>query len=262
MDYAMHRFDAMATVLRTAATWRRAELAEIVFDNTKGLVQTGPFAGMSLERSATWGASDLATKWLGIYEQELHAPLDVARARTYGAAINVGCAEGYYAVGLARLMAGIPVYACDSSEPARRVTAANAQANGVGARVMVGGHCSAAQLADLAGHHRAMLCVIDCEGFELDLLPETPTVAALLHSDLLIECHERTHPGCTDTLKARFAASHDVLDIRQGGRDPNAFPFLRRLPDLERWILVEEGRGICMNWLWCSARARLAVGAD
>lgn len=84
-------------------------------------------------------------------------------------------------------------------------------------------------------------------------------MAALRHSDLLIECHERIHPGCTQMLRERLDASHDVTEIRQGGRDPNAFAFLRMLPDLERWILMEEGRPICMSWLWCSARARLAV---
>lgn len=258
----MHRFHALATVLRGAATWRRAELAEIVHDNTKGVVQTGPFAGMTLERNATWGASDLATKWLGTYEQELHPALHDASRRRYGAAVNVGCAEGFYVVGLARMFPGLPVYAFDSDEAAQSVTAANVRGNDVTARVRIAGFCSAEALAGLARQHGSLLCVIDCEGFELALLPAEPTVAALRHSDLLIECHERTHPGCTDTLRRRFADSHEVADIRQGGRDPSAFAFLRMLPDLERWILMEEGRAIAMNWLWCSARERLPASGD
>ena len=256
MDYAMHRFHAMASVLRNAATWRRAELAAIVHDNTRGTVQTGPFAGMRLLRDASWGASDLASKWLGLYEQDLHPALEEARGQSYDGVVNVGCAEGFYAIGLARLFAHIPIYAFDTDAGARRVVAANAQANEVADRLRIDGFCSADHLAQLAGTHRALLCVLDCEGFETQLLPATPTVAALRHSDLLIECHERTHPGGADTLRARLAASHDVTTFRQGARDPNAFVFLRMLPDLERWILMEEGRAISPTWLWCRARAR------
>ena len=50
-----------------------------------------------------------------------------------------GCAEGYYAVGMARLAPEITVYAYDIEERARIACADLAQRNGVADRVIVGG---------------------------------------------------------------------------------------------------------------------------
>jgi hypothetical protein len=52
-------------------------------------------------------------KLLGCYEQELHPALNRAIDTDYGVILNIGCAEGYYPVGLARVLPTAHVIAFD-----------------------------------------------------------------------------------------------------------------------------------------------------
>src|SRR5512140_2013789 len=62
-------------------------------------VLSGPFKGMRYGDFSYNSA--LIPKLLGTYEADLHNWVGEALATGYDAVINVGCAEGYYAVGFA-----------------------------------------------------------------------------------------------------------------------------------------------------------------
>ena len=66
---------------------------------TAGLVHAGPFAGMRyVDRSV---GSCFIPKLLGTYERELAPKIERICRRQPGLVVDVGAAEGYYAVGLA-----------------------------------------------------------------------------------------------------------------------------------------------------------------
>ncbi len=66
------------------------------------VVQGGPFAGMAyLHRSLD---GPLPPRLLGCYEAELHGALERILGTRYDTVVDIGCAEGYYAVGLALKM--------------------------------------------------------------------------------------------------------------------------------------------------------------
>ena len=111
--------------------------------------------------------------------------------------------------------------------------------------------CDPAALTALARAEGPLLVLIDCEGYELTLLGSDDTRSALRDSDLVIECHDRLVPGCTETLLEMLKDTHRVSVIRASGRDPNAFDFLADLHDSDRWQAVNENRPYRMNWLWC-----------
>ena len=71
--------------------------------------QSGPFAGMSCISEAI--CSSLVPKLLGSYESELHQVLNQILETDYQNVIDIGCAEGYYAVGLALRLPNARVYA-------------------------------------------------------------------------------------------------------------------------------------------------------
>ncbi|MDP6095842.1 MAG: hypothetical protein QGG67_07640 [Gammaproteobacteria bacterium] len=61
-------------------------------------------------------------KLLGCYEQELHHVANSIAETGYKNVVNIGCAEGYYAVGLTRLLPEeIKTYAYDINPEARRI---------------------------------------------------------------------------------------------------------------------------------------------
>jgi hypothetical protein len=68
-------------------------------------VESGPFAGMKYLPGFCEG---ILPKLLGSYEQELWPALHSIASLPIQAVINIGCAEGYYAVGLARLLPAPP----------------------------------------------------------------------------------------------------------------------------------------------------------
>ena len=78
--------------------------------------------------------------------------------------IDVGCAEGYYAVGLARMMPGVTVHAFDSQAKARAACAELAARNGVADRIVIGERFEPDGFEAFKG--RRCLVLVDIEGAE------------------------------------------------------------------------------------------------
>jgi len=239
----------------------REMITELIARQTNMTVQVGPFAGMRISPETSWGDGDSGPKLLGTYEQELHPHLVHATSRSYGAVVNIGCAEGYYAVGTARLFPGTKVFAFDCDPRALTVVRENARLNGLEDQVEVGGACTSEMLLQLAISHSPLLVICDCEGYEAQIFLEQNTQAqlreVLRHSDLIIECHDFINSLSTAVCFAMFGATHLIENVYGGGRNPNVFPFLSGLHEIERWIAVCENRPCLMNWLVCKSRQPL-----
>src|SRR5262249_2338225 len=124
-------------LLRALGKWRARVIANTYIHKHGTTVLGGPFAGMEYLAGTSEGA--LTPRLLGVYESELHPHLEAFAAADLDCVIDVGCAEGYYAVGLARMMPEVTVYAYDISEVARDACADLARRNGVQDRVVIGG---------------------------------------------------------------------------------------------------------------------------
>ena len=74
-------------------------LTHLVRQRTDCKVRLGPFAGMRYVSNSIGGA--YLPKLLGIYERELTQVMEAACARQPRLIVDIGAAEGYYAVGLA-----------------------------------------------------------------------------------------------------------------------------------------------------------------
>ena len=173
-------------------------------------------------------------------------------ARTpYTVVVDVGCAEGYYAVGLARALPQAQVYAFDIAREALRLCGAIADANGVSARVHVAGRCDAAALEPLLTGRP--LVVSDCEGYERELL-DLERAPGLRHADMLVELHDAGSPGLTPELIARFAPTHDVEIIDSGFRDGCDYDCLEFWPVERRHLAVSEFRPAGQQWAFMRAK--------
>src|SRR5262245_28171814 len=97
-------------------------------------VLAGPFKGMdvSVYKDPVWDDSNAPTVLVGSYEFELHDVMRKAIERKPDCVINAGCAEGYYAVGLARLLPQATIFAMDSNNEVLDACERNAWRNGVG----------------------------------------------------------------------------------------------------------------------------------
>jgi SAM-dependent methyltransferase len=235
--------------LRQLAKWRSIVLANTLAGRGVTTVAGGPFAGMSYAVQAAEGGR--APRLLGAYEASLHPVIEEVIARAYPQVLDIGCAEGYYAVGLALRMPNARVHARDTDPTARALCAVLAQANGVAGRVVVGGEVTHADLALCALDRTFVLC--DIEGGEGRLL-DLVLAPDLAEADILVEVHEGMQPGLLALLTGRFAATHRITRIDRSLRADLLPAWAEGLSDLDRLLLLWEWRAAPTPWLWLEHR--------
>ena len=218
-------------------------------------VRTGPFAGMWIPEEAPWDDGNSGAKLAGSYEFELHSALALAVARGVRAIVNVGCAEGYYAVGLAMIAPEVDVVACDLDRRSLALCLEGALRNGVAGRVSARLGCTtpvALAAVPAAPGHR--LYLLDCEGAELALL-DPVRCPALVRSDVIVECHDFMYSAISKVLGQRFMPTHAVFKINPDLQVPKMYPFLRGLPFGTQLLAIAEKRPMPSCWLACWANS-------
>lgn len=208
-------------------------------------VRGGPFTGMEYLPGLELNSNDLVTKLLGCYEAELHPAVSTWIASRYPHIVDVGCAEGYYAVGLARALPASAIWAFDSDPTARERCRELAEINGVSDRVAVEPDCTHERLERLPDDGVALL--VDCEGCEAALLD--PVAAPnLAHWAIVVELHEFLIADVADRVRRRFSSSHTIELIDQQGRDGVAVSELSSVRPRARRALLSERRPAAMRW--------------
>ncbi len=215
------------------------------FVATSGLeVVQGPFVGMhyipGLERTGA-----LVAKLLGAYERELHAAVHEIVEGSASHLVDVGSAEGYYAVGFARRMPATTVYAYDIDAGSREACARLAVLNDVGSRVVIRGACTPTDLADFP--QTGVVLLSDCEGYERTLL-DPDAAPVLRHWTILVELHDVVDASISRTIRSRFAGTHAIELISGETRNPDEYPELRSFSPRERTAVLNENRPELMTW--------------
>lgn len=231
--------------LRYLAKWRAEVLARTIEAKGGQAVVSGPFAGMNYAVRASEGTR--AARLLGAYEASLHPVIEAIIAKAPDLVIDIGSAEGYYAVGLARRLPAARILARDASAQAQALCAALATANGVADRVEIGGIFAHADFDICASRRAVVIC--DIEGAEADLL-DPARAPGLAQTDILVECHPAAAPGVTDSLKTRFAKTHRITELGRKIDDSGLPGWMEDLSDLDRLIALWEWRAGPTPWLW------------
>jgi SAM-dependent methyltransferase len=221
------------------------------------MVASGPFQGMHYVQESH--GSRLLPKLIGSYESCLHTIIAELAAMQPAVVVDVGCAEGYYAVGLARLLPNAVVFAFDTDPAAQDACRRLAVLNGVDRRVMVGGYCGHAALSALRLDGAALIC--DCEGYELELL-DPAVIPGLARAFILVELHDWLIPELSQTLYSRFAGTHNIDVIDEESPHPHCPTVLEGLDAADRLLALDEdrvfnGRRVPMQWAFLRPHANL-----
>ena len=237
--------------LRLLSKWRSLLIQNTILRQHGTVVMAGPLEGLDYLPRSSEGCH--VAKLLGCYEQPLQPFIEQAIETAYPLVLNIGCAEGYYAVGLARRMPATRVQAFDLDPQARRLCHELAEKNGVADRVRVGERFEPAHFADYGGQQVLVLC--DIEGAEKDLLD--PGIApALGGMDVIVESHECFSRGVTRLLVERFRSSHHITLVQDNGqrRLPRQPAWFNGLSHLDQLLATWEWRGGPTPWLVMKAR--------
>ncbi len=176
--------------------------------------------------------------------------------KKYTEIVDIGSAEGYYAVALGLKFPQARIFAFDANPAANQLCAEMARLNGVADRLALGGFCDEKILLGLELHDRALI-ISDCEGFEKELF--TPAAARFLaRHDLVIEVHDLLDREIATALRERFGPTHDILAIESIDDAKKvrtcSYPELDACDAATLLFLLSEGRYATMEWLYLTPK--------
>ncbi len=215
----------------------------------------GPFAGMKYPEMASIGSS-LFPKLLGSYEKELEPLMQRICNNRYTEVVDIGCAEGYYAVGLAMRINHAKVFAFDTDATAIQLCSKMAELNGVSEQLTTRKFCDAETLISLPLTERALI-VSDCEGYEKKLFTKD-NVPALSCHELLIEVHDCIDIGISSYLRELFESTHNIEvfssidDIKKA--QEYSYIELEGLSLETKKRILAEGRLAIMEWFYMTPK--------
>lgn len=227
---------------------RCKELTPYIYQKTGGKVLTGPFTGMVIVPK-TADNGHVASKLLGVYEDELHDWIYDAVESNPDLVMNIGCAEGYYAVGLCRLLPNVAAMAVDIDIKANSAISENLMANVINGLDVYVRRATCEWIEDRLNLTEKPLIVMDCEGEEITLL-DPNCVPSLLKTRVIVECYDTPLDSITDTLIKRFSATHTIQQTISQYKDPYQFEFLKEFSDSDKCCLVNECRATSATWLY------------
>jgi hypothetical protein len=222
----------------------------------RGRVLAGPFAGMRYPASFVPRMLISGPYQVGSFELELHPAVERIVAERPATVVNVGSAEGYYAVGMAMRLPGARVIAFELDGELRSASERLARLNGVAERIELRGLCTAAELAAL-DPAAPVAVIMDCEGAESQLA-DPERVPWLHRASLLVELHPAIDADIRSRLEERFAPGHELEPISAEIRRASLFDAhlrsIRGLRRIDRELLVAEFRDGPQDWLRATPR--------
>lgn len=236
---------------------RRHEIGLFWMQEFRAIVRYGPFSGLHLGGKYTWSSGDLAAKLFGVYEQEVLSEL-VRVSQGRATFIDIGAADGYYAVGAVKSGLFKKCIAIEKNEKSQSNIRLVAETNQVLGQLSVYGEVSTDDLLVISQEVKLddVVMLIDIEGGEFDLLEEK-VINQFRFSALIVEMHDwMVADGIRlrEELLARLSVHHHIKIVTKAIRDLSGRVELAVKNDDHRWLVCSEGRGRQMEWLVCEPK--------
>ena len=225
---------------------QRIPLVKQICDRTNNTVVDGPFTGMTVLNKARWGDGDIAAKLLGIYECELFPALEQVIKMQPDLVVNVGCAEGYFGIGMG-LRTQSPVVLVDIDEEVLKNASENATSNHL-TNFETSLESNTESLNEFLKKGKMPFLFMDCEGYEEELL-SLDAVPELKNTIIMVESHDCHRAGMLQQLTDRFTETHIVEVISQGAKNPY-HPLIADFDDPQKLLITCEFRPSTMSWLF------------
>lgn len=225
----------------------RASLSWILRAKSGNRILSGPFAGMAFR----YPQQEYAML-LGTWELELATTWEKILAQDFNLMVDVGAAEGYYAVGMAYRKPGAKVVAFEMNGKVRENLRILNELND--AQLDIRGKCEVGDLVSFGQRLEGAFILMDVEGYETVLL-DPSKVPSLSRATILVELHDMYAEGCTELLGERFRCTHKIKKIEGIPRHTRHFSDAAGVMKFffsKRRALgyMDEGRPSEMSWYY------------
>ena len=191
--------------------------------------------------------SALLPKILGSYEEPIHDWIgEVINNKKHKNIINIGCAEGYYAVGFALHLPNSKITAYDINIEARKALHELQTLNKI-KNIEIKAACSHLELNRKSKSNTLMFC--DIEGAEKDLLDPTK-VPNLKYVDIIVETHDCFFPGITEELIRRFYHTHRIRIVVDYPHRQKKYITPIKFNDEQYKTIINEKRPLFMKYMY------------
>jgi hypothetical protein len=202
-------------------------------------VTGGPFSGLSYITESA--GSVLLLKLVGSYEEILHPVMDEVKNSFFDTVIDIGCAEGYYLVGIGKHKQNVHLIGYDIDERALKLTQKLAHHNKLTNKLLLDTQCTFAKLEKQITDNTLLIC--DAEGFEDTILNPSACNALSKVKMFIIETHEFAKAGVTETLKNRFGETHNLEILTFKMADADSYPFFSTIVNKKHLYHLLRERG-------------------
>lgn len=223
------------------------EFNNFVFQTTSGVVQNGLFKNLKYAENR----ERMYNKILGTYEKQLQIFIKDAILKNPDIIINIGCGDGYYGLGLAKILQNSKSILVDINDTELLRAKSNAKANNLN-NVSFLNDISDQELSDLINSHKKPFIFIDIEGGEYKYL-DSSRYNYLSKCLMMIETHDFIHNGITNLLATKFSSTHKIYIISDTEKDIMD-DFLDHVPLDDKLIFQSEGRPQNMKWMYLLPR--------
>ncbi len=222
------------------------------------MVMSGPFKNLLYPELNSLG-SRLLPKLIGSYEYELREIVENIINHDYDTLIDIGCAEGYYACGFAKVKPNLDVFAYDTNLEARELCKKMATINNIDNKVKIEKNFTMNSLEKIPVKKNGFV-FCDCEGAENFIFFNDGKNWSKLTSkfDLLIEIHDIFKPGISKYIYNLFSFTHNIKIIYSIIDDlrPNLVYCdpLENFPYEIKYQLMAEKRPGIMTWFYLTRK--------
>lgn len=244
----------------TPIEFHKVYLNNQIIELSKSKVMSGHYKDTHFVNESHWSKFDHASKLLGVYEEQIQE-LIIKTQKQYNLKnfINIGCGEGYHALGLVKNRYFEHSICYEISSMARNILKKNLLENNIKDRFVIRGEANRQEIFNDLQKIKIeeTIFLIDIEGNEFNLFNDNDW-EFLKKGYFIIEDH---HFMVSDEIaKKNFYSSlnkhFNFTVIQNGSRNPFNInnDFLNELPDDSRFLILSECRSKKMSWIFLSPR--------
>ena len=214
-------------------------------------VAYGELKGMKLGKNNFWSKNDLITHILGVYEGHILSQLILFSKQSESVFIDIGAADGYFAVGMAYGNYFKKIHAFEIENSARENIKKNAENNFCSDKIEIYKEANYNSLKKIIEDYKSAVILIDIEGGEFELL-NNEVINLFRNCNLIIELHpSQVADGALKQQRLLDSCKNffEISLVKRETYNPNKFEELDKFSDEERLIAFGEGRENNMNWL-------------